>query len=556
MSKEQTTTLLVDGEYLKKKIEEAGDEHCIQTVRMYLYRVIEAIEKAYPEAKLKIHYFGAKAVSGINRPISGQPYQEQDVRARLRQKSELFGTPFESDWGRNQRYIDRPWIMKPSAYGKKAEELTDTDFELAVENKGVQTKLVDKMAELAISKQNDRIMVLGDEKDLKYSLEMTRGLDSVVDVIDFEQDKPRIKSFGAYCVSPIFDKNIFDEVFCLIDRQKEATSQIKQSKEVNAQTDALSTKDIDTTSLMESVRGAFAADNKGDESFLFVDGGALRSMLFNKNFAFTKENVAKVLKNIEKKAGGKFTHTVMYWTDVSDKQIVNPKIPKHEKSELNIEDLTGLDVIFSNGMVHQSKDLPNILNKKKWFVPHDRRDRMDFEANIKQMDVDDRIAYDLALARFYPPVGKVYLLSMDSDFVVPVKKAKRAGLEICLVKTADEERLGLSPQLKGVSGQLLDIDFDKMGLDTMAVEEQNQHIENENEKKERLNRQKKQKKIAARLEAEDEDDFGAEFWQDKKQTKEERWRAARAVIRAKNRKKTFDLARDKARRLYGKRKDR
>ena len=81
------------------------------------------------------------------------------------------------------------------------------------------------------------------------------------------------------------------------------------------------------------------------------------------------------------------------------------------------------------GWIIRPQKTKALLNKK---ITLDDLDEGDIFYNVKQKGVDIRIGIDIASLAYKKLVGKIILVSGDSDFVPAAKLARREGIDVIL----------------------------------------------------------------------------------------------------------------------------
>ena len=489
-------TLFVDGAALKEHIESQGERYIPQTISKYLYRMAQEIAKEFPGLRIKLNYYGVRSIGNTSFPISGTPFREIDIRSAL-SKEAVPGVEIDTSWGRMHHPLDKAWIMKPESYEKT--DLTDDDFVFNEQPKGVLTKLVDAMLERAFLNEGDHLFVYGDERDMLYALGVANSLDANVRQMELNGNKPHIKPVPMVMDPKVVDRAVLNEVHStLSERQKYFGS-------VHSTLHAMRLGEIDE-----------------DDPLLLVDVGTVRAHLIASGLPMTMENMKKALEQV--RAGlGESVRVVLYHAEMPEKPVLNPKRPHGVQLETELEgDLARtLSAEVSLGKIYQSEKYPAVLKQEKWFVPHAERTAEDFVPNIRQYDVDSRIASDMALARFNPKMKRVYLLSSDGDFAYSAEQAKEAGLEVVLVRLEQGAKF-LSRRLKQGVDKLIVIKLNLDEMDTLEQKREDRHQRNEAEKQARLQRERLVKCGELRHSPED-DESGMAEWFPQGPTKRERY---------------------------------
>ncbi|MBQ4472634.1 MAG: NYN domain-containing protein [Alphaproteobacteria bacterium] len=503
MSEQSKVSLLVDGEILKQHILRSGEQHTAQIVLQYLHHMVQKIKENFPNTDVRVNYFGVRPADNIKKPISGEPYEDPNIKLALNY-AKFPDAELKTFWSRMYYPYEMPWAIKPESRDKKV--LTDDDFYFNEQPKGLLTQLVNMMAEKAVAHRDERLFVYGDEEDMAYALETTNGLDMPVNQVLLDRKRPYIVEVSQSKEPTIVNKNTLTEVSVAL-------------REPWAKNETLN-------HCLELLRELMDEDDK--DVFLMLDMGYVRQYLFDHGLRMSLQNVQKILEQVQKGLPETPTKTIFYHAkSLADKYKGTPLSLEESPIEFQLEkkNFPIPNLELSLGKIRESKLFPLLLKREKWRAPVGMRMREDFFPNIRQCDVDDRVAYDLALARLNPNVKRVFLLSGDSDFVHSVEEAKLAGLQVSLIVLSGESRK-LSVRLTKEVGELLDVDIDFNELAKRQDEKEIIRQKNEEEKRARLRLAQQQKRLSARLDAEDDDDEYAGFIP-KGPSKEDRWGKAR-----------------------------
>ena len=512
--KKQTATLLVDGEVLKQHVLKFGGIYTPQLVLQYLHHMVSQIQSQFPETKVRVHYYGVQPIEDVMLPISQKKYQDADIRETLNLAT-LPNAELKTFWGRMYYPYEQPWVLKPESYNKT--KLEDDDFLLNEQPKGLLTKLVDAMAEKAVCHRDNRLFVYGDADDMAYALSTTNGLGLAVSQILLDGNRPYISEYIQENDPVVCPKNILEEV----------GESLRQPW----------TRGETLSGCLGLLRGAMEVD--GPEILLMLDVGSIRQYIYRQGLRMSVQNMEKLIHQIQESLPEKATKTIFYHATTSSVENFHIGSWLADESSIEIElqkkNLSIPGVHLSLGKIQLDKNFPTILKKEKWHVHPTSRLKEDFVKNIRQYDVDDRIAYDMALARLNPMVKRVYLLSTDGDFAYSLEQAGRAGLSVSLVRL-EETTKGVSARLEHRAEDVVQVPVDLTQLISRREEQAAVRERNDKEKHERLRQIQQQKKISARLEAEDEDDeYGG--YRSAGPSKEERW----GKVRVSHKKTAFKI---------------
>ena len=283
----QKASLLVDGEVLKQHILRRGEKHTPQQVLQYLYHMAQEIQHEFPDTELGVHYFGVRAADQALCPVSGERYRDIDVKKTLHGAT-LPNAELKTYWARMYYPFEEQWIMKPESDGKKV--VSDEDFVLNEQPKGLLTKLVDTMLEKAVSHCENRLFVFGDAEDMEYALQTTNGLDMPTNQILLDGKRPSIIEFSQVADPKVCDKGILMEV-------------AETLREPWAQNETF-------THCLSLLRGFLGDDDK--ENILLLDMGVVRSHLSDYGMRMTVPNVISVVNQIKAGLPKKVAKTIFY----------------------------------------------------------------------------------------------------------------------------------------------------------------------------------------------------------------------------------------------------
>ena len=404
------TVLLIDGEVLKNQILEAKEPYTPQTICQFVYKAVSEIKKSDPKLKVKVNYYGARPLYDAVFPISKRKFNEEDMKQTLHKAKIPNAVEFNTFWGRSQKMDYGAWIMKPESFEKDPKTLTDDDFVLQVPKKGVTSKLVDAMAETAIRHKVEKVFVLGNPQDLRYAADVTNAFGLDVDWIRFYGKRP--------------------ELDASLTSQEPVMSSISNIKEDQEKLG------VYLEEYMPKLLKDLRKKNPIKRNILMLDMGCITAYLHSNKLEINGKNISQLIDQISKRLGVGNLEKICYATKKLHSKIRNPKKSLKDNIRADVPDeIDG--AIVSQGIIQQREPYYSILKETKWMTPHNKRTASDFEANIQQYDVDDRIVYDMTLARFDSSIDTIYLLTKDTDFMASLQKAKEAGLSVCIVNIHD-----------------------------------------------------------------------------------------------------------------------
>ena len=433
-----SVALFVDGNVLKQHIQAAGQPQTVQLLTQYLARMTQEVKKYYPGANVSIYYYGVRGTMGVRKPISGNMYVEQDIKKSLNHRS-IPGAWLQNSWGKIQYPFDQPWILKPEKH--KKENPTDHDFVLNEHPKGILAPLVDTMAEMAILHPADPMFIYGDPDDMAYALQTTKWLGVPVKRLSLQGKKPYVEEISIDKDLRFYDKKTIN----LIRTQ---LHQLNKPLYV----------------ALKQLRQECPPENK--ENIVMMDMGVIRQYLKKRGYGMTVSNVQALLDQIETLLPAKPSRTILYFAFGHPMTVVDPCSGKERVLADMTDDknlLSLSNVTFSLGKTQPDKRYPMILRYGRWTIPFADRKSEDYACNLHQYDVDDRIAYDLSLARANPAVQNVFLLATDGDFARSVEAARYAGLRISVLHLTELEK-DMSFRLEQGAHTLINIEADQSKL--------------------------------------------------------------------------------------------
>ena len=518
MEQRQKVSLLVDGKVLKQHILNCHEKYTAQAVMQYLHHMVREIKRSVPNSDICVNYYGVRAAEKVAKPISGKPYEDIDIKSVLH-FSKLPDAEFKTIWGR-MNYIGREsWILKPDCYDKN--HLEDDDFRLDEQPKGLLTQLIDTMAEKAVLHSDDLLFVYGDAEDMAYAIETTNGLGLPVCQVLLDGKTPSLQNLFQTRVPTVVNPQAL------------------------VRTDDISQLDTETDQALEQRLNALrkkVGDQPTDQVLLMLDMAGVRKYLSRKNLRMSRQNVQKILEQIQQALPEQPTKTIFYHSNVCD--VEEKKMERLENAgiiefQFDSELFKSMpDVEFSLGKTQKDKEFPFILNPAAWHLKPSARSREDLMPNFRQYDVDDRIAYDMALARMAVKaperVRRVFLMTSDEDFLRSIEKARAAGLRVDLVRLRENFKSMSSRLAKGADDIIwVDVDLDAL----VSREEEKRQVQKRNDETRRAEMKARRKKRRLLSYVDDEDDDGDEvFFRERKPSKEERWTKARVSNKNKLRK--------------------
>ena len=472
----RNVTLLVDGSVLKKHMYQLGQTQTPQLVVQYLSHMVRTVREQEPDAKITVQYYGSRLTETVALPVSRKPYKEIDLKAFLNHHS-IPDAVLNNSWGRVSYPFDQAWILKAENLNKT--HLLDADFVLNEKPKGVLAQLVCKMAEHAVRSPETPLYVYGDMDDMAYALHTSQWLGAKVRQINLSQKTPIINEIPMGKEPRSCDKIKMKNIGEFVSMQP------------------------DTFEAFKNLRAQCPEQDK--KSLLLLDVGIIRKFLDKSGCRMSVQNVQTILKQIEDSLPEKPSQTVLYCTFSSPSKLVSP-FPGEVRTMIDSSEdkqiLAIPNVKCSAGKTIQDKWHPFILKKESWQVPPTSRVYKDFEYNFHQCDVDDRIAYDIALYGMDPAVSQLYLLATDGDFAYPVEQAAQMGLPTTLIHL-DLGARDISYRLQSRVNTTIYVSSDELKLTTRVQEEDNKWKAKREKSAAKRKQLQKMKRSCARAEGND-----------------------------------------------------
>ena len=487
----KNVTIFVDGSVLKRHMFHHGQIQTPQLLVQYLSHMVRSVRQREPDAQITIQYYGTRSADPVKLPISGNNYVEPVMKTVLNHYS-VPDAILNNAWGRVVYPFGQPWILRPESFEKT--ELTDSDFVLNERPKGVLSQLVCKMAETAVRSPETPLYVYGDPEDMAYAMHTSQWFGSRVHQIELEGKTPIIREVGAAKEPRACDKDKMLQMGAFLNTQ----SNVPES--------------------MRNLRKKCPPQAK--KSVFLMDLGVIRGYLESKGCRLNAQNVQGVLDQIHASLPEKPSQTVLYYAFATPKKLISPFPGKamalvDSAGEKQILSIPGVEI--SAGKTIQDKWYPAILKKEKWHVPMALRGYKDFDYNFHQCDVDDRIAYDIALHSMDPTVSQLYLMATDGDFVSPVEQAAQMGLPTTLIHF-DQGARDLSALLQKWADTTIKVTPNADSFVSRRKEKAERREEKSAKSKSKLKQLQKMQRRFARSE---EDDY-----LEPRETKTDRWGAA------------------------------
>lgn len=487
-----SVSLFVDGNVLKQHIQASGQVQTVQLLTQHLTHMAQEIKRYYPKAELSIYYYGVRGTMGMRMPISGNMYVEPDMKKGLNHHS-IPGAWLQNSWGKIQYPFEQPWILKPEKH--KKETPNDRDFVLNERPKGILAPLVDAMAEMAVRHPTDPMFVYGDPDDMAYALQTTKWLGVPVKRLSLQGKTPYVEEISIDRDLRFCDKQTLDLIRAQVGQQK-----------------------IPFCEALKRLRQSCLPENK--KNILMIDMGVVRQYLKKRGYGMTVSNVQALLDKIGTLLPGKPSRTILYFAFGHPTMVIDPVSGKKRLLEDMTDDkklLSLPNVEFSLGKTRPDKTYPMILRYGRWKVPVSERKSEDYACNLHQYDVDDRIAYDLSLARANPAVQNVFLLTTDGDFARSVESARDVGLSVSVLHLNELEK-DMSFRLERGAHALINIQADQSKL-VSKIDNRTAAIQQKiNSRKKRRKELQRHQRIQARLERDDEYEYS-----DHNETRQTRW---------------------------------
>ena len=376
--------------------------------------------------------------------------------------------------------------------------------------------LVDAMAEMAVRHPMNPMFVYGDPDDMTYALQTTKWLGVPVKRIDLQGKMPYIEEVSTDRDLRFCDKKTLDLV----------RAQVSQLH-------------IPFCDALKRLRQSCPRQNK--ENLLMVDVGVIRQYLKKRGYGMTVSNVQALLDQIGTLLPEKPSRTILYFAFGHPTMVIDPVSGKKRLLEDMTDDkklLSLPNVEFSLGKTRPDKTYPMILRYGRWKVPVSERKSEDYACNLHQYDVDDRIAYDLSLARANPTVQNVFLLTTDGDFARSVESARSVGLSVSVLHLNELEK-DMSCRLEQGAHALIHIEADQSKLVSKIDNHESVVQQRINSRKKHRKELQRHQRIQARLDRDDEYEYI-----DRSETRQTRWGKACASNKREHKNHIIRVSRD------------
>lgn len=189
------TAILVDGGFYRKRARKLwGKKSGIERAsELYAYCQAHLNDKYETRSLYRIFYYDCPPIENtLYHPLTQKNIHMKrtdtykwtiDFFEQLRQKRKValrLGTLSDNNTG----YLLKPEIVKKLCSGAlKIEDLSEEDFDIAVEQKGVDMKMGIDIASLAYKKQVDQIILISGDSDFVPAAKLARreGIDFILD---------------------------------------------------------------------------------------------------------------------------------------------------------------------------------------------------------------------------------------------------------------------------------------------------------------------------------------------------------------------------------------
>ena len=189
------TAILVDGGFYRKRARKLwGKKSGIERAsELYAYCQAHLNDKYETRSLYRIFYYDCPPIENtLYHPLTQKNIHMKrtdtykwtiDFFEQLRQKRKValrLGTLSDNNTG----YLPKPEIVKKLCSGAlKIEDLSEEDFDIAVEQKGVDMKIGIDIASLAYKKQVDQIILISGDSDFVPAAKLARreGIDFILD---------------------------------------------------------------------------------------------------------------------------------------------------------------------------------------------------------------------------------------------------------------------------------------------------------------------------------------------------------------------------------------
>jgi len=169
------TIILLDGGFVKHKFCQAfSREPSALDIKNLSEKILTYNDQT--DILIRIYFYDSAPLSGrLKKPVSGALLDLSKTPTFLSNKQRLEDLKRTDHFAvREGRLTINGWKLKHSAIGKTAFALTDSDFSLDIQQKGVDMKIGLDIAWISLNKIADRILVVTGDSDFIPAIKLAR----------------------------------------------------------------------------------------------------------------------------------------------------------------------------------------------------------------------------------------------------------------------------------------------------------------------------------------------------------------------------------------------
>lgn len=168
-------TLLLDGGFITRKFSQAhGHEPAAQEIK----DLGDALKRYNDPADtlVRIYYYDSQPLAiQVNKPVTGATLDLSKTAVYSSNRMKLAALKRTDNFAvREGRLTCKGWKLKQSAVGKPSAELSDADFSIDIQQKGVDMKIGLDIAWISFNKIADRILVVTGDSDFIPAIKLAR----------------------------------------------------------------------------------------------------------------------------------------------------------------------------------------------------------------------------------------------------------------------------------------------------------------------------------------------------------------------------------------------
>ena len=125
---------------------------------------------------VRIYYYDSQPLATqIRKPVSGSMLDLSKTAVYTDNKKKLFDLKRTNNFAvREGRLVFKGWKLKPTAFGKSSSTLSDSDYSLDIQQKGVDMKIGLDIAWISFNRIADRILVVTGDSDFIPAIKLAR----------------------------------------------------------------------------------------------------------------------------------------------------------------------------------------------------------------------------------------------------------------------------------------------------------------------------------------------------------------------------------------------